>query len=737
MNERARLTLIALGASALAALPLLNVFARYTWTAQTALVLALMGTAGVLTRLVRAPAWAPSAAMAASALLALLLLFPGGARHLAALLADGVAQARRFAAPVGDHDGLLLLAAAGVAALALLVDALVVQLRRPALAGLPMLAVYTVPVAVMPDSTGWAPFALGALGFVWLLVADRQAMIRRFGRRLTVDGRAADPRRPTSLAVAGRRLGFAGVALAVTLPFLVPAALTSGVLGRGGTGPGGFGGQAGPVSLLALLSGELNRGATIDLLKVTDLDDPRPHYLRLDALEQLTARGFEPLPPGAAAPLTALPRPGWGPGVPAAAHHAEIEIGDRFTADRLPIYTWPTRVGGVERDSAFDTRTQAVYSGLRTTANRRYTVDYVRAEPTPDDLRRAAAVDPSDPALRDVLAAPPNLVVRDTVRGLVEGRTTEYDKVMAVLGFFSPANHFTYDTSTGPDTGGAAITDFLRNRRGFCAQYAAAFAWLLREAGIPSRVAIGFSRGTAHQGRTTTLTNHDLHAWTEVYFPGFGWLPFDATPPGAIGGPAAQPTPAASTLPSPTPPALGAGPAALASSASRPARHEPPDGAGPATEPALLDAAPWTLGGLLLTLLALPALARARVRRRRLAVVGADARGGAHDAWDELLDVLTDYRVPVARSATPRATAEWVAAVAALGERGRDGLRALTRAEEHARYAARPLAAIDLRAAVAAVRAGLAAHASRRVRLMAVALPPSMLRRRRGRARRG
>ncbi|HTJ36063.1 MAG TPA: DUF3488 and transglutaminase-like domain-containing protein [Dactylosporangium sp.] len=737
MNERARLTLIALGASALAALPLLNVFARYTWTAQSALVLALMGTAGVLTRLVRAPAWAPSAAQAASALLALLLLFPGGARHLAALLADGVAQARRFAAPVGDHDGLLLLAAAGVAALALLVDALVVQLRRPALAGLPMLAVYTVPVAVMPGSTGWAPFALGALGFVWLLVADRQAMIRGFGRRLTADGLTADPRRPTSLAVAGRRLGFAGVALAVTLPFLVPAALTSGVLGRGGTGPGGFGGQAGPVSLLALLSGELNRGETIDLLKVTDLDDPRPHYLRLDALEQLSARGFEPLPPGAAAPLTALPRPGWGPGVPAAAHRAEIEIGDRFTADRLPIYTWPTRIGGVERDWAFDTRTQAVYSGQHTTAGRRYTVDYLRAEPTPDDLRRAAAVDPSDPGLRDVLAAPPNLVVRDTVRGLVEGRTTEYDKVMAVLGFFSPANHFTYDTSTGPDTGGAAITDFLHNRRGFCAQYAAAFAWLLREAGIPSRVAIGFSRGTAHQGRTTTLTNHDLHAWTEVYFPGFGWLPFDATPPGAIGGPA-EPAPAASAVLSPTAPSLGAGPAALESSAGRPARHEPPDGAAAATdESELLNAAPWTLGGLLLALLALPALARARVRRRRFAVAGEDARVGAHGAWDELLDVLTDYRVPVARAATPRATAEWVSAVAALGERGHDGLRAVTKAEEHARYAARPLDAADLPAAVASVRAGLAAHASRRVRLMAVALPPSVLRRRRGRARRG
>ena len=33
-----------------------------------------------------------------------------------------------------------------------------------------------------------------------------------------------------------------------------------------------------------------------------------------------------------------------------------------------------------------------------------------------------------------------------------------------------------------------------------------------------------------------TLTNLNLHAWTEVYFQGFGWLPFDATPSQAIGG---------------------------------------------------------------------------------------------------------------------------------------------------------------------------------------------------------
>ena len=50
--------------------------------------------------------------------------------------------------PVPDLDGLLLLTTAGVGLVAVLVDLAAVGIRRPALAGLPMLAIYSVPVAV-------------------------------------------------------------------------------------------------------------------------------------------------------------------------------------------------------------------------------------------------------------------------------------------------------------------------------------------------------------------------------------------------------------------------------------------------------------------------------------------------------------------------------------------------------------------------------------------------------------
>ena len=95
-----------------------------------------------------------------------------------------------------------------------LVDLLAVGLRRPALAGLPMLAIYSVPVAVYVDSVPALPFVVGAAGFLWLLVTDNVDRVRRFGRRFTGDGRDVDVWEPSPLAAAGRRLGVVGVALA-------------------------------------------------------------------------------------------------------------------------------------------------------------------------------------------------------------------------------------------------------------------------------------------------------------------------------------------------------------------------------------------------------------------------------------------------------------------------------------------------------------------------------------------
>ena len=66
-----------------------------------------------------------------------------------------------------------------------------------------MLAIYSVPVAVCPDSVPPVPFVIGAAGFLWLLVTDNVDRVRRFGRRFTGDGRDVDVWEPSPLSSAG------------------------------------------------------------------------------------------------------------------------------------------------------------------------------------------------------------------------------------------------------------------------------------------------------------------------------------------------------------------------------------------------------------------------------------------------------------------------------------------------------------------------------------------------------
>jgi hypothetical protein len=105
------------------------------------------------------------------------------------------------------------------------------------------------------------------------------------------------------------------------------------------------------------------------------------------------------------------------------------------------------------------------------------------------------------------------------------------------------------------------------------------------------------------------------------------------------------------------------------------------------------------------------------------------ARANANQAWDELLDTMTDYHVTVDDAETPRATGSRLIERERLRDQAADGIRLLSSAEERARYALRPLTGQELRTSLSAVRGAFAERSSRGTRIMAVLLPPSVLQR--------
>lgn len=102
--------------------------------------------------------------------------------------------------------------------------------------------------------------------------------------------------------------------------------------------------------------------------------------------------------------------------------------------------------------------------------------------------------------------------------------------VLAALEFFRTQG-FVYSLSPGKYAGTGAVDELLfRRKSGFCEHYAASFATLMRIAGIPSRVVVGYMGGQFNQyGSYLLVRQSDAHAWCEVWLPESGWTRVDPT----------------------------------------------------------------------------------------------------------------------------------------------------------------------------------------------------------------
>jgi transglutaminase-like putative cysteine protease len=120
----------------------------------------------------------------------------------------------------------------------------------------------------------------------------------------------------------------------------------------------------------------------------------------------------------------------------------------------------------------------------------------------------------------------------DIARQVVGTTTSPYLAAVRLEDWFRSGGGFSYDESPPAQDRLPTLVHFVtRSRSGYCQHFASSMALMLRYLGIPSRVAAGFTSGTYDQKtREWTVTDHEAHTWVEVWFRGFGWLPFDPTP---------------------------------------------------------------------------------------------------------------------------------------------------------------------------------------------------------------
>ena len=106
----------------------------------------------------------------------------------------------------------------------------------------------------------------------------------------------------------------------------------------------------------------------------------------------------------------------------------------------------------------------------------------------------------------------------------------QYGAVVAVEAYLR-ARPFAYDQTPSYRPSYPVLADFLlRSHRGYCQMFSGSMALVLRAYGIPARVAVGFTEGHQTSPGHFAIDDRDAHSWVEVYFPRYGWLPFDPTP---------------------------------------------------------------------------------------------------------------------------------------------------------------------------------------------------------------
>ncbi|HSL66330.1 MAG TPA: transglutaminaseTgpA domain-containing protein, partial [Gaiellaceae bacterium] len=638
------------------------------------------------------PGWARAAAAALVAPLALARAFDlplsrEFPREAASALKDGVLLFYDVSLPFSAAEEPLMHGAALVAVFAFcLALGLALAARRPLLASLALVAGAAWPATLVADANRLGPGAL--------ILAAVLAMLAWGGRR---PARAARP-----AVLAGAALVLVAVAAGTQ-----PAVAKGEFLGWKGWDP--YDQPADPVGVDyvwdASYDGIEFPSTPTDVLTITGPE--RALYWRAATLDEFRRDRWVEAP--AVIGISDAPAQLLGdPMLPQRAREqsrwvrATVEVealrDDHLVGPSTPVAVNPNGIGtieyrlgnvavvdgGLERGDSYTMWSYAprpspqALAEVRPTTERRNSLESSYLQVVPGAQVPPFGGDDREARVR-TLAANENVGPRvrrylplyERALDVAGGAQNQYAAVVAVESWFRSRGGFRYEESP-PRLRSAAppLVDFVeRTKAGYCQHYAGAMALMLRYLGIPARVAVGFTSGKFEPEKLRwTVTDHDAHAWVEVWFNGWGWLPFDPTPTRGVQG---SPYSTASGIPA----VQSAIDQILRQSLRRggEALGGPAEGVGaqvggrdvPGDFGGTVGAAARK-GGSLLKLLALVAggllalVAVAKVGRRRLRYLTRDPRRVAAACRAELVEFLVDQGLTVPRSATPHELAALV-----------------------------------------------------------------------------
>jgi transglutaminase-like putative cysteine protease len=270
-----------------------------------------------------------------------------------------------------------------------------------------------------------------------------------------------------------------------------------------------------------------------------EVETSDPQYWRLVTLDEFNGEDWRSSDPQGSegqtviAPTVLPQAPGFNfPGdTPPAKNFTFRILTDFDNAHALPLAQTPVQINaGDLGDVTWDpSRGQAFVDG-GLDAGMQYTVRSRVVVPTPEQLDQVIDLSAAQYGLWTELPEDLDPRFEQIANDWTQGEASDYDKVLAIQQHFH-TDGFRYDASVEvADDADALLTFLTQTKTGFCQQYAAAMGVLVRELGLPARIAVGYQAGTLQDDGSYLVQSKNAHAWVEVFFEGYGWLQFEPTP---------------------------------------------------------------------------------------------------------------------------------------------------------------------------------------------------------------
>ena len=138
--------------------------------------------------------------------------------------------------------------------------------------------------------------------------------------------------------------------------------------------------------------------------------------------------------------------------------------------------------------------------------------------------------------------------VKDLAVQITQGADSDYDRMKLLETYLKTEYAYTNTPDVSKGNGDDFVDDFLFEiREGYCDYYSTAMVVMARSLGVPARWVKGYATGVSELEQymldfqelymgadpsgagTYIVRNADAHSWVEVYFEGYGWIPFEPT----------------------------------------------------------------------------------------------------------------------------------------------------------------------------------------------------------------